>query len=110
MIVKTDFYRITVYGGSGGYGGRGAKVVGTFKLIKGTSLKAITGSNGIVNKNERNTSPTLIHGSSGGDASVVYIQKSPDEWKPLIVAGGGGGWCSNNFPYHRILIQRNHLV
>ena len=44
------------------------------------------------------TSPTLIHGSSGGDASVVYIQKSPDEWKPLIVAGGGGGWCSNNFP------------
>ena len=95
-IPETDFYRITVYGGSADSGGRGAKVVGTFKLVKDVKLQAITGKNGLI-PTEDTTDLNTIHGSSGGDASVVSIYIDA-KWRPLIVAGGGGGWCSKHFP------------
>ncbi len=63
--------------GGGSYGGRGARMRGTFSVSPGDGLKILVGGQGI-------TSGWLM---SGGGGSFV----STDTNTPLVVAGGGGG-------------------
>ncbi|XP_068747212.1 leukocyte tyrosine kinase receptor-like [Montipora capricornis] len=62
-------------------GGLGAKITGTFPLVRGTQLKVLVGQEG----------GTIAHladrpGGGGGGSFVTLMDDSP-----LIIAGGGGG-------------------
>ena len=84
----TADYRIEAIGAAGGYDrdsnrgqyqGRGARMKGTFQLLKGEKIQILVGQEGGINKH-RTTS------GGGGGTFVVRGSKTP-----LIIAGGGGG-------------------
>ena len=91
----TGTYVIEATGGSGGngtyktqsnpipwtLGGLGAKIIGSFKLSRGTQLKILVGQEGV-------TSITLPERPGGGGGGA-FVALSDDT--PLIIAGGGGG-------------------
>ncbi|HKO54100.1 MAG TPA: hypothetical protein VJV79_40605 [Polyangiaceae bacterium] len=78
---------IDAYGAQGGFagtysGGLGARMMGTFAVSGGTTLKVLVGGRGI---NATDTSQQA--GGSGGGGTFVTTSTNT----PLIVAGGGGG-------------------
>lgn len=90
-VPKTGNYEIDAYGATGGYaylqgtstiayGGRGARLKGTFSLTEGDVIKILVGQRGRNNpKNDR--------GSGGGGGTFVYN----DTTSTLLIAAGGGG-------------------
>ena len=70
-------------------GGLGAKIIGSFKLSRGTQLKILVGQEG-------GTSITFPDRPGGGGGGT-FVALSDDT--PLIIAGGGGGGgaASNQF-------------
>ena len=87
-VPYTGDYRIEAIGAAGGYDkwinsthyrGRGARMIGTFRLTKGEVIQILVGQEGGINT-ERLTS------GGGGGAFVVSGNNTA-----LIVAGGGGG-------------------
>ena len=84
----TGDYRIEAIGAAGGYDtflnsqqyrGRGARMIGTFSLIKGETIQILVAQEGGINYNG------LASGGGGGTFVVRGTNTS------LIVAGGGGG-------------------
>ena len=82
------FYRIEAVGAAGGYGknsnngqyrGRGVKMVGTFSLSKGETIRILVGQEGGINHADN---------AAGGGGGTFVVRGSKT---PLIVAGGGGG-------------------
>ena len=89
----TGDYRIEAIGAAGGYDrfpssaqyrGRGAIMIGTFRLNKGEVIQIIVGQEGGINKQEW---------SSGGGGGTFVVRGANT---PLMVAGGGGGVQSVN--------------
>ena len=87
-VPSSGEYQIEAIGASGGYDtkansrqyrGRGARMIGTFSLIKGEIIQILVGQEGGIN----NASYT----SGGGGGSFVVRGAAI----PLIIAGGGGG-------------------
>lgn len=84
-VPTTGNYIIEVWGAQGGsqpefnYGGRGAKMQGTFALTAGQVLKILVGQQGV--------SGNPDDGCGGGGGSFVTASDNT----PLIVAGGGSG-------------------
>ncbi|XP_015747669.1 PREDICTED: RNA-binding motif protein, X-linked-like-3 isoform X6 [Acropora digitifera] len=81
-------YQVEAIGASGGYDtyansrqyrGRGARMIGTFSLIKGEIIQILVGQEGGIN--------TASNTSGGGGCSFVVRGAAI----PLIIAGGGGG-------------------
>ena len=81
-------YRIEAIGAAGGYDiysnrgqyqGRGARMKGTFRLLKGEKLQILVGQEGGINTWSQ---------SSGGGGGTFVVRGSNT---PLIIAGGGGG-------------------
>ena len=84
----TGDYRIEAIGAAGGYDlptsssqyrGRGARMIGTFRLNKGEVIQVLVGQEGGINKE------TFSSGGGGG----TFVVRGADT--PLIIAGGGGG-------------------
>ena len=84
----TGDYRIGAIGAAGGYDpfqssaqyrGRGAIMIGTFRLNKGEVIQIIVGQEGGINKQEW---------SSGGGGGTFVVRGANT---PLMIAGGGGG-------------------
>ena len=84
----TGDYRIEAIGAAGGYDtvpnsdqyrGRGARMIGTFRLNKGEVIRILVGQEGAINKATR---------SSGGGGGTFVVRGANT---PLIIAGGGGG-------------------
>ena len=85
----TGYYRIEAIGAAGGCddrppyspqcGGRGAKMIGKFRLNMSEVIQVLVGQEGGSNINAR--------GSGGGGGTFVVRGNST----PLIIAGGGGG-------------------
>ena len=61
------------------YRGRGARMIGTFRLNKGEVIQILVGQEGGINM------PKLSSGGGGG----TFVVRGAD--LPLIIAGGGGG-------------------
>ena len=89
----TGDYRIEAIGAAGGYDptpnsaqyrGRGAIMIGTFRLNKGEVIQIIVGQEGGINK---------LRWSSGGGGGTFVVRGAN---APLIIAGGGGGLQSVN--------------
>ena len=87
-MLYTGDYRIEAIGAAGGYDsygnsaqyrGRGARVIGTFRLNKGEVIRILVGQEGGVNGQS--------HSSGGGGGTFVVRGANT----PLIIAGGGGG-------------------
>ena len=86
-VPYTGDYRIEAIGATGGYGtrtqpqyrGRGAKMIGSFRLSKGETIKILVGEQGTRNRGSQS--------SGGGGGTFVVRERNT----PLIVAGGGGG-------------------
>ena len=87
-VPYTGDYRIEAVGAAGGYDshpnssqyrGRGARMIGTFRLNMGEVIQILFGQAGGINK--------LKHSSGGGGGT--FVVRGVDT--PLIVAGGGGG-------------------
>ena len=81
-------YRIEAIGAAGGYDstpnssqyrGRGAKMIGTFRLNKGEVIQILVGQEGGINEWNKSS-------AGGGGTFVVRGSRTP-----LIIAGGGGG-------------------
>jgi hypothetical protein len=87
-VPETGTYTIESYGAQGGgdYGGKGAKIIGTFDLSQGDVLKILIGQVG-----EHNASDGRCNSSGGGGGT--YVTKSPynNTSSILVIAGGGGG-------------------
>ena len=86
-VPYTGDYRIEAIGAAGGYDkystkgqyqGRGARMIGTFRLTKGEIIQVLVGQEGGVNRNSQ---------SSGGGGGTFVVRGSNT---PLIIAGGGG--------------------
>ena len=86
----TGDYRIEAIGAAGGYDshpnspqyrGRGARMMGTFSLIKDEIIRILVGQEG--------GSEDHDWSSGGGGGTFVVRQNNT----PLIIAGGGGGLC-----------------
>ena len=83
----TGDYRIEAIGAAGGYDkysnssyrGRGARMIGTFKLYKGEVIQILVGQEGGIN------SKTYSSGGGGG----TFVVRGGNT--PLIIAGAGGG-------------------
>ena len=84
----TGDYRIEAIGTAGGYGlhsnngqyrGRGARMIGTFTLSKGETIRILIGQEGGING---------VYNSAGGGGGTFVVRGSNT---PLIIAGGGGG-------------------
>ena len=84
----TGDYRIEAIGAAGGYDshakstqyrGRGARMVGTFRLNKGEVIRILVGQEGGVNMGKK---------ASGGGGGTFVVRGGNT---PLIIAGGGGG-------------------
>ena len=84
----TGDYRIEAIGAAGGYDkrrnsdqyrGRGARMIGTFRLSKGEVIEILVGQEGGINN--------LYYSSGGGGGTFVVREDNT----PLIIAGGGGG-------------------
>ena len=87
-VPYTGAYKIEAVGASGGYGrysnsrqyrGRGARMIGTFRLSKGEIIQILVGQEGGINRNSQ---------TSGGGGGTFVVRASNT---PLIIAGGGGG-------------------
>ena len=87
-VPYTGDYRIEAIGAAGGYDqlaesaqyrGRGAIMVGTFRLNKGEVIQVIVGQEGGITKRRW---------SSGGGGGTFVVRGAN---APLIIAGGGGG-------------------
>ena len=87
-VPYTGDYRIEAIGAAGGYDvhssrgeyqGRGARMKGTFPLLKGEIIKILVGQEGGINR----------HWSSSGGGGGTFVVRGNN--KPLIIAGGGGG-------------------
>ena len=87
-VPYTGDYRIEAIGAAGGYDqlnesaqyrGRGAIMVGTFRLNKGEVIQVIVGQEGGI---------TNRRWSSGGGGGTFVVRGANT---PLIIAGGGGG-------------------
>ena len=87
-VPHTGDYRIEAIGAAGGYDqrinssqyrGRGARMIGTFRLNKGEVIQVLVGQEGGINKG---------HYSSGGGGGTFVVRGANT---PLIIAGGGGG-------------------
>ena len=99
----TGTYVIEASGGSGGngtdathsypfpwrLGGLGAKIIGSFKLSRGTQLKILVGQEG--------STCSRFYDTPGGGGGGTFVTLSDNT--PLIIAGGGGGGgtTSNQF-------------
>ena len=84
----TGDYRIEAIGAAGGYDsyansaqyrGRGARMIGTFRLNKGEVILILVGQEGGVNMRRK---------ASGGGGGTFAVRGANT---PLIIAGGGGG-------------------
>ncbi|PFX12041.1 hypothetical protein AWC38_SpisGene24060 [Stylophora pistillata] len=87
-IPYTGDYRIKAIAAAGGYDrhsnsiqyrGRGARMIGTFRLTKGEVIQILVGQEGGINTVKR---------SSGGGGGTFVVRGANT---PLIIAGGGGG-------------------
>ena len=87
-VPYTGDYKIEAVGASGGYDtrsnshqyrGRGARMIGTFRLSKGETIQILVGQEGGINRNGQ---------TSGGGGGTFVVRASNS---PLIIAGGGGG-------------------
>ena len=87
-VPHTGDYRIEAIGAAGGYekysnrgqyNGRGARMKGTFRLLKGETIKILVGQEGGIN----------TRGSSSGGGGGTFVVRGSNT--PLIIAGGGGG-------------------
>ena len=87
-VPYTGDYRIEAIGAAGGYDqwinssqyrGRGARMIGTFRLNKGEVIQILVGQEGGINKK------SYASGGGGG----TFVVRGADS--PLIIAGGGGG-------------------
>ena len=87
-VPYTGDYRIEAIGVAGGYDlwinnsqyrGRGARMIGTFRLNKGEVILVLVGQEGGINKK---------YVSSGGGGGTFVVRGADT---PLIIAGGGGG-------------------
>ena len=86
-VPYTGHYRIEAIGAGGGYGnesnkdsrGRGARMIGTFSLSKGETIRMLVGQAG--------RRRTHFESSGGGGGTFVVRRNNT----PLIIAGGGGG-------------------
>ena len=86
-VPYTGEYRIEAIGAAGGYGknsnshyrGRGARMIGTFHLIKDEIIRILVGQKGGNN---------YVSITSGGGGGTFVVRGSNT---PLIIAGGGGG-------------------
>ena len=87
-VPYTGDYKIEAVGASGGYDagdnsrqyrGRGARMMGTFRLSKGEKLQILVGQEGGINRRS--------FASGGGRGTFVVRARNT----PLIIAGGGGG-------------------
>ena len=87
-VPSSGEYQVEAIGASGGYDnldnsrqyrGRGARMIGTFSLIKGEIIQILVGQEGGIN--------TAGSASGGGGGSFVLRGAAI----PLIIAGGGGG-------------------
>lgn len=87
-VPHTGDYRIEAIGAAGGYDqrinspqyrGRGARMIGTFRLNKGEVIQVLVGQEGGINKRSY---------SSGGGGGTFVVRGANT---PLIIAGGGGG-------------------
>ena len=98
-VPYTGGYRIEAVGAAGGYNafyksaryrGRGARMVGTFKLSQGEIIQILVGQEGGIRHNNLSSSvdgfPVAVGGGGGGGTYVVRGGNTS-----LIVAGGGGG-------------------
>ena len=96
-VPVTGAYVIEASGGSGGngtdgngkqsyplpwtLGGLGAKIIGSFKLSRGTQLKILVGQEG--------SASSIFTDRPGGGGGGTFVTLSNNI--PLIIAGGGGG-------------------
>ncbi|XP_031556385.1 uncharacterized transmembrane protein DDB_G0289901-like [Actinia tenebrosa] len=96
-VPHTGSYRIEAVGASGGfdteintriYRGRGAQIIGTFKLFKGELIKILVGQEG--------GSINAKGGSAGGGGGSFVVRNHNT---PLIIAGGGAGIESATLRY-----------
>ena len=87
-VPYTGDYRIEAVGAAGGYeratnnpqyGGRGARMIGTFRLKEDEVIQILVGQEGGINKMDQ---------SSGGGGGTFLVKGTNT---PLIIAGGGGG-------------------
>ena len=87
-VPYTGDYRIEAVGAAGGYDleinssqyrGRGARIIGTFRLNKSEVIQVLVGQEGGRNKRRY---------SSGGGGGTFVVRGANT---PLIIAGGGGG-------------------
>ena len=87
-VPHTGDYRIEAIGAAGGYDtkthsslyrGRGARMIGTFRLNKGEVIQVLVGQEGGINKKS----------DSSGGGGGTFVVRGADT--PLIIAGGGGG-------------------
>ena len=87
-VPYTGDYRIEAIGAAGGYDiginssryrGRGARMIGTFRLNKGEVIQVLVGQEGGINNK------SVSSGGGGG----IFVVRGADT--PLIIAGGGGG-------------------
>ena len=98
-VPYTGRYRIEAVGAAGGYntynnsaqyGGRGARMVGTFNLTEGEIIQILVGQGGGIRKNVSSSASSGAvvagGGGGGGETSVVRGRNTS-----LIVAEGGGG-------------------
>ena len=85
----TGDYRIEAIGAEGGYDtwsnsaqyrGRGARMIGTFSLLKDEIIQILVGQEGGINSN--------VYSSSGGGGGTFVVRGNNT---PLKIAGGGGG-------------------
>ena len=87
-VPYTGDYRIEAIGAAGGYDtwsnsaqyrGRGARMIGTFRLYKSEVIQILVGQEGGMNS---------ISYSSGGGGGTFVVRGNNT---PVIIAGGGGG-------------------
>ena len=102
-VPYTGGYRIEAVGAAGGYNtydnnaryrGRGARMIGTFKLSQGEIIQILVGQEGGIRQNDLSVSagevPVAVgSGGGGGGGGGTYVVRGGNT--PLIVAGGGGG-------------------
>lgn len=86
-VPTSGTYVIDVYGAqgstsSGGTGGNGARMVGTFTLTKGSKLRILVGQKGL---------PSTNYGGGGGGGTFVMKETGTTASDIYVIAGGGGG-------------------
>lgn len=92
-VPRSGSYKITAAGAMGGTyqntGAPGARMIGTFQLIKGESLSILVGQKG-GNGNDP-------HGNENGGGGGTFVIRGATGSNPLIIAGGGGGAPSSGY-------------